>query len=433
MFLYIYTPNLQHVPFSTMLPAVAILAYAACRHPSAFLLAIKHKRLFSFSVLWFVAIIFVVLVELFSGADSGRRIPDTYPVILARIYIEGMLVATALWAILRTKALEPTEFIIRLLLSAVVLQFVFVALMILFPAWRDYFFSYLAQPIEKLEVGSWRYQSRGFGVASFHLFSYPLFNGLVFFISAWMAITRNYWYLLLSLMALLPVFLNARIGLIFVAIFLLSLLFAVVPRVSTRALGRYFLVATIGIGSLAFGVIFVVSIGLVPATVVNWIGTGLQEYAEIAVAGESGTLNTLLASHWHLPSGISIVTGEGRYLYQTSTYAGISSDIGYINFLFYGGLFFSLLVYGAFLVLALGSIRPSSNLLERCIVGAILCGLAVAHFKGIIFGANPFMKAVILLLVAFALDKRRSTTTGTKRLRLLLRGEPAGNRELSAM
>ena len=405
MFFYIYMPSFQAIPGSFLIPTVLLLAVVVVVRPAGFFWVAKNRLLFWFSVLWGTAILYSVLVELLSGTDSGRSVASTYPVTLTRFYIEGVVVATGLVALLRTKVSDPVEVIIRSFYWAAGAQFVFVVLMLLIPAWRDYFFTSVSQPMDKLEVGSFWYQARGYGVAAFHLFSYPLFNGLVFFISTWMAVSRSYWYLLLSAIALVPVFLNARIGLIFIPIFFFSVLFAVLPTISRKQLLRYAFVTVAGLGAVVGAVIFVAASGLVPAAVLDWAIAGIAEYGQLILTGESQTLDVLVGSHLHLPSGSTLLTGEGEYLFRGTHYGGLSSDIGYVNFLFYGGLFFSLIIYAAFLVLGVGCYRGASSLFDRCIISAVIIGLFAAHVKGIIFSSNPFMKAVTLLLVAYAMRR----------------------------
>jgi hypothetical protein len=403
MFFYIYMPSFQGIPASTLIPTVMLLAFALVACPSAFFLVAKHRLLLWFSALWWTAILYGVLVELLSGADSGRGALDRYPVTMARFYVEGVIVAVCLVALLRKRFSDPVGTIFKAFYLAATVQFVFVILMLLLPAWRDYYFMSVSQPLDKLEVGSFWYQARGYGVAAFHLFSYPLFNGLVFFISAWMAVTRSYWYLILSAIALVPVFLNARIGLVFVPIFFLSVLFAVVPTISVRPVLRYAIVTIAGLGCVVGAVVVVVTSGIVPAAVVEWALAGIVEYGQLLMTGESHTLEILVDSHMHLPAGSALITGEGEYLFRGNHYGGLSSDIGYVNFLFYGGLFFSTLVYASFIALGIGCFRSASSLFDRCVISAMVIGLFAAHFKGIMFESNPFMKAVALLLVAYAM------------------------------
>ena len=403
MFFYIYMPSFQGIPGSTLIPTVLLLAFALVARPSAFFLIAKHRLLLWFSALWWIAIVYGVLVELLSGADSGRVALDRYPVTMARFYVEGIVVAVCLVALLRARVSDPVEVIIRSFYLAATVQFVFVILMLFLPAWRDYYFTSVSQPMDKLEVGSFWYQARGYGVGAFHLFSYPLFNGLVFFISTWMAVTRSYWYLLLSAIALVPVFLNARIGLIFVPIFFLSVLLAVVPTISLRPVLRYTFVTIAGLGCVAGAVVLVATSGIVPAAVVQWALAGIAEYGQLLMTGESHTLQILADLHMHLPAGSALITGEGEYLFRGNHYGGLSSDIGYVNFLFYGGLFFSALVYASFLVLGISCFRAASSLFDRCVISAMVLGLFAAHFKGIMFESNPFMKAVTLLMVAYAM------------------------------
>lgn len=407
MFFYIYSPDIRYIPFSPLLPSLALLAYASLRHPSAFLLILKHRALFWFSVIWLLAVVYALSVEGLAATDSGRRLAETYPIVLARVYAECFLVAVGFWAILCARSPRPLEELTRYFFIAVSFQFVFVALMVIFPAWRDYFFLSIAEPIEKLEVGTFLYQTRGYGVASFHLFSYPLFNGLVFFLAAWMAVTRNYWYLTVGIMAIGPIFLNARVGLVFIIILLPSILLTIVPRTSPRAVIRFVSVAALCTVCTAVAVTLVISMGLVPATVLNWAWEGIQEYGAILATGQSSTLNTLVDAHWHVPRGAALWIGEGGYLYRGNDYVGLASDIGYINFLFYGGIYFSVLVYSAYVFLGGVAFRSAKNLVERSIVAGILLGFVAAHFKGIIVGPNPFMKAAMLLLVVIALCGRR--------------------------
>lgn len=407
MFFYIYEPNLIFLPYSGIIAAILLLLFVSLSAPKVFFTALKRPELFLFTLLIGFAIAYAVIQDVFAVHEVSRPLQRKYPVMLIRLYVEGFLVSLCFWHLLTKASRDPFDTLLRVFAVIVVIQFLFVITMVLLPQWRDMYFATLSAPVDKLYVGSPWYERRGYGVAWNYLFSYPMFNGLVFYIFMLASFSKAPAYAVIALLALGPVLLNARVGLIYVFILLASFAILALSKMGREVTGLKLLSVTVILFMFILVSNAVVVAGFLPDRVIEWVGSGLMQYAEILRGGESYTLIRLRERHLHVPYGLSVLFGEGHYLFRGSHPDGISSDIGYVNYLFFGGFFFSLMVYSAFFVLFAAAIWHSESSFVRVMLFGVLAGLLVGHVKGDIFTANPVIKGSFLLSLVLLMRDRK--------------------------
>jgi hypothetical protein len=404
LFIYIYSPGLKFIPGFGSLFSLFFMISVFLFWPGIFLSLVRKRIFVVFSMLILGAIIYCFAMNIFyDPAKNNIYFLNLYPIVLLRMYIEVFLFSIAFFIFFSKCVSTEVDDIIKLYFGIVVLQFLFVVLMLVFPNMRIYFFSNIF-PIDTKIVEDQLIAFRGYGIASDYLFSYPLFNGLVAAGALWFAAARSLSYLTFVPLALIPVLLNARIGIIFIPIFLLSILIVI---------GRHFkrkLIKRISLILLLFPLIMI-AVGLVLIKLFleqtyTWAINGIVQIFSILIlqAGKSWTLNQLLSHHINYPdSVIENILGTGIYLFDNPAYY-LASDIGYINYLYYGGVVLSLLVYISFLIILFSAYIKSKSYSMK---GLLVCGgigFWLCHFKGIIVGSNSFLKGLVLLCVFIILQ-----------------------------
>ncbi len=114
-----------------------------------------------------------------------------------------------------------------------------------------------------------------------------------------------------------------------------------------------------------------------------------------------------------LPSGLSLIFGEGTRIFTKQEGIRYTSDIGFVNDVWVGGLAFCLMYY-SFIIFELRLIYKSVNEIEKknkfVLIGIILVGFIVCNIKGIVNTDNDFIAAVILLMTNYSLFKPRQSS-----------------------
>ncbi|MDB9444798.1 hypothetical protein [Anabaena sp. CS-542/02] len=411
LFLYIYIPSFSFfVPATTVILPLGIIGFSFLFHKKDFVLGLKNKTLFLFSMAYGVIIAYSFIFDFFGNSIAYMGIGQLYSIISLRVYLETFLGSVAIYLMFKSLSRNAPEDLIKSLFLITFVQFIFCLLMLTSGEIRDYISLSLLRPDEKIaldgELTSLA-QRRGYGLASGHLFSYPLFNGLVCCSALWFFLKkRNVYYLILSFMAVVPILINARIGLISMPVFLISLILEkrlVVNFVKwlLKNCAFVFMVLLIGLSSIQL-------YNFIPEKTLLWVEEAIFGIIDAITYGNieySSTLNDLLTSHIHIPDNlISFLIGDGMYLFLNPT-SPISSDVGYVRLIFFGGLILSVFLYIIFIFLFGIAVNKAKTNIVRL---TLVCGslmIFIANFKGLVFhNHNSILRAMVLLCVFVILD-----------------------------
>jgi hypothetical protein len=402
IFLYIFGPDLSFLP----LKIVAIIGLI-----SVIIIFFKYQKLLikiiAINLPMFVILTLLIVYSFIIEILNGVQITTNNPSILSiRIFIEAIS-PSILLSIVLIKRNYDFEKLLKLLIWLSALQIIFIILMFDFD-----FKYYMFESIMKISENNvilipQIFSTRIFGLAKNYLFAFPFAQGLfIVLIFVIVKITSNRLYLLLIIPILISIILNARIGLVPIAVyFLLSIFFIKINM--GRLLVR------------AFTYIMVVFVGLF---IFNQLQenetfkrasdrtyTAVEDTRNLFNNSEAGIFNALINHHIHLPDTVNgWIFGSG--LKEKSEFE--RSDIGYIRYLNYGGLIYSLLIYGLFIIVfyrifALARYYNQKQEI-RLISVVFLVSFFLSQVKGDIFVINESIRLLFLLFIFLQINSKNT-------------------------
>ncbi|WP_336866206.1 hypothetical protein [Peribacillus frigoritolerans] len=247
---------------------------------------------------------------------------------------------------------------------------------------------------------------RMFGIASNLTFSTPILQSVLASLSIYLAINKRWNYIFFAPLLFFSAIINARTSFIIIAIGLLAIIIA-----SKRLNFNNFIRVAIT------GVVLVISINFGSSLLeenstetFDWIVTGYNEIVDLFKEGPNQTegyfsyINS--SERYILPDGFGILFGVGERILKANNY-GVRSDIGYVNDIWLGGIFYSIFIY-LFLILIIYKIGRSIFIDIRLakFISILLFGTFLfSNIKGYIFTMNN-MTNLLFLIFAFLVLKK---------------------------
>lgn len=233
---------------------------------------------------------------------------------------------------------------------------------------------------------------RIYGITSDYTFSLSIFMSMIAALSFFMFIdTKKGKYLLSSVVCLISSILNGRTGTVIFIIVIILLL--IINWKKSWINKKNILIA----GVFVFLVI-VLLISMKEVYFVNWILTGFREIISLINGSATGTFNVLLNNYLFIPDTIiNFIFGEGGRVYGEigQIIAGRSSDIGYVNDLFRGGIVYCIIYYSSILWLLNKLYMKAKLLYEKkyafSLVTIIFIYFAISNFKGEALGGSSIL------------------------------------------
>jgi hypothetical protein len=133
----------------------------------------------------------------------------------------------------------------------------------------------------------------------------------------------------------------------------------------------------------------------------EWISSGIEEII-LFTKGNTDTGYFSYATDrgkYSIPTSIfAILFGKGHITMGMESTSGISSDVGYTNDIWFGGVFYLLIVYLFFVKMMWRLIKSNDGIIS--FIGIFLLILyPIINIKGIIFSMNSLTNFFILLFV----------------------------------
>lgn len=409
LFLFIYVPSFVFLPvnvsYLVILLAAAYISYG--NNLNRFLILYRHKSFLTYIIIYLFSVFYVSIVPLFSDWPFDKTFLVTY----LRLLIDIVLVIPFFVLIFRYDLEYDLDDFLNLILKVGVIQGAIAVAIFVIPGLRELVFSYIIElPSEKLIDQPYR----GYGISGDFYFSSPLFQGLVFVINSilYLKYTKKK-YLFFYPFILASMVLNARVSLVVVPIFFSVIFVATFYYDNLRWLRRF--------AGLSLFLIMVASVIVVyfifnpeEAAAIIWVLEGVIGGIG-ALSGnlmESKTLSIILSGHLHLPQRqFEIWFGEGLVVFANPN-SPVRSDLGYIRYIYYGGIVLSTLFYFSIANLSISRILKVTDPLIKVLLLTLLITTFVVHFKGDIFNSSAYLKGFLLLLMVTIYDANDLTLNG---------------------
>lgn len=205
-------------------------------------------------------------------------------------------------------------------------------------------------------------------------------------------------YILYSLLTLMVTFLNGRFGLV---IFVLGIAFFVMYLL----LKKMAVVKVIGIIVLStiIGTIILLLIYTYLPNTFILVEHAFNDVLSFVNEDSDDTETSMLVSMMFLPTGLSIIFGCGfRVFGGKGREYGFerSSDVGFVNDAFMGGIIYMTLIYSSYCYLASYIKRFFKSFsFERTMSNLLVLSMILANIKGEVFRSQLLIANIILLLI----------------------------------
>jgi hypothetical protein len=239
---------------------------------------------------------------------------------------------------------------------------------------------------------------RIYGFASNLTFTMPIIQAFLAVVSIYMYFKYKWIYILLTPLLFLSAVINARTSIVVFAIGIIVLLFNIELKI--KYIIRIIIITTCSIVFLFYGVQIIHKNS---ETTYDWIEDGFDEiYSFIQGDVSNGYYFGYLSDkkRYDLPDDLAILFGKGTRAYSGNKY-NLASDVGYINDIWLGGIFYTLAIYFIFIKMLLDiyNYRRDNVDLAKFLFYFLIFTLFVVNIKGIIFSENDLTTFVFILYV----------------------------------
>ncbi|MHC1749576.1 MAG: hypothetical protein AB9856_14995 [Cellulosilyticaceae bacterium] len=300
---------------------------------------------------------------------------------------------------------------IKFLLNIVMAQSIIGVVMLISPNVREIALKlYLTGTIR--EDLKWLTSYRIYGITGDYTYITPIFHGMIGTIAVIYAVWKDKKYCIYIPFIIFIILVNGRTG---IAIMLIGIAVAfscmLINKIRIVKIIKYIILLSIVV---SFSII---SLKVISPTTYEWLNDGVQEIVKLFTTGEKeGNFKVLIDDMWFLPQGIGMIFGEGYSVYAGAgkMFGSGSSDIGYINDLFMGGLVYVGILYGSYIKFLLSKTvsrsKTEMSKINRSISLSFIVMLLVANYKGeCMRGTNLLLGMIfvkILLLDELELVKK---------------------------
>ncbi|MFB9769832.1 polysaccharide polymerase [Lactiplantibacillus modestisalitolerans] len=286
------------------------------------------------------------------------------------------------------------------LLWLVVWQCIIAVIMMLDPSIRSEILSRTAAGVID---NQFIYGKRLYGISSDYTFFTPIYHSIIGLCAIYLGMNGNRRYYLFLPFCLFMIVMNGRTGLATLSLGFGILLF---KRLFTsfRGVIQVALLVLFSIGITALALLVLQKIQ--PATY-QWIIDGAMDTVTLIITGNKvGNYAQLAGSFLMVPVGIGAwLFGYGIRVYGENT-ANIffgTSDIGYVNDLFMGGITYMLLLYGTGISYILSRTRLLNDSVRKSmLLIAFICIWALANYKGEAARSGLVLSSIIFLTYLFS-------------------------------
>lgn len=407
-FLYIYAPSFKFFPVNTSYVVILVAMGYAClgNNLSKFADFLQYKTISVFLFLYTFCILYIGLVPLFSDEEFDKVFLITY----VRLLFDFLLVIPFFIFLFAQELNYTFKDFLGVLVKIGVIQGIIATLMFVVPGMRDFVFSYIMEPpSEKLA----RELYRGYGLANDFYFAVPLFQGLVFVVNSILYIlTNEKKYLFYYPFILLSMVMNARVTLViipifFLVIFVLSFYYDDLKWIR-RMSAIFFILSLIALAAVIY---FLLNPD--KAQSIMWIIEGVLGGLG-ALGGDisqSKTITTIAQEHFHFPHLTSeLWFGKGLVVFENPQ-SPVRSDLGYIRYIYYGGILLSLVFYYAILRFSITRVITIPDVLIKVLLITLLLSLFTVHLKGDIFNSSAYLKGYFLIFMYTIYEGTRRLAT----------------------
>lgn len=399
LFLFLYMPPI--LSFNIVIPLAMVgIVYLVTKFKNIR----KYMNQFRQTGFWKICLLIVCgfLYLAVTLPLHGFQLRSAYPAFLISILNVVCLFFIFVFALLHHYDLTD---IINMLLLVSLVQCLLSVLTVLIPSLRQMFIQlYLSRGYSSVYTWlDWRL----FGFSNELLFSMPIVQSFLALCALFFTFNRSYWYALFLPFLLFSSMMNARIGIVIFGIGFLVLLFFQIQRGNREK--NSVLLKSIGIFA-GFGVVAcALMFWLIPQTG-EWFLSMFRDVFELLKGNRTGFFEYMFERNgMTLPTGKDLLLGTGSFVLGGSE--GVSSDCGFVNDLWLGGLFYATVMWGS-MVLQLRLCFRKGKTFNTYLSVMLFITFLIANFKGPFFTENEMfvLNGILSLFILYDLNIERRET-----------------------
>ena len=242
---------------------------------------------------------------------------------------------------------------------------------------------------------------RMYGFGFNFTFTMPILQGVLSILALYLSVRVSLKYIFFVPLLVFSGIINARI-IIIVLLIGISLIILDFYKLNIIKMIKVLIILII---SFILGSIFINIIKINLESTYIWIMDGWNEIVALIKGEEIGYFTYINSSNkWKIPNGISLLFGKGLDIMKG--FDGISSDIGYINDIWFGGIFFSIMIYYLFIRILLKIYKSNNNqnINKKFLSIFLLIIFFVSNIKGPIVRVSEFTCLILLLYTVRNID-----------------------------
>jgi len=382
LFLYIYVPPIFQF---NILHIISIFAYIVLvfKYTNKFLNFVKDKSI--------RRLIIGILCSLILLTTTITLTTQNYIQLYSfSIIILELLPCSILFTFLFEKYQYELDDILKVLLNVGLLQSGIAIIMFINPTLKNFIVNNFYSHYNSGTMEYW-IKYRVYGLSGGLMYAMPVVQGFIAIIALEFSVRKSLKYLIYIPLLLLSAVINARTGIIVFILGTIVLLTLNINKISFKKIIRIIilLIVIIKVTTITFGYIENTS-----SVTMDWIKDGYYETKALFSGDMTGYYNAV-SNMFFLPDYSTLITGSGDMPY-INNYMGKKSDIGYINDIFLGGIFFTILLYSS-LLLYFKSGRRKKCWASRYLTILMPIIMLVVNIKGFAFKQNEFVNLFIFI------------------------------------
>ncbi|MGA3231959.1 polysaccharide polymerase [Lactiplantibacillus pentosus] len=399
-FYLIYQPNFWANTYLPMIVTLGIMVSCVLvLSPKEIGLTLNRQKIFVIGVaLSMVYFAFRALL-----ADNDPRIIQNTAIIIN-------VIALVLWLeVLRKYFQMSAEQVLGWLLWLVVIQCFFALIMLVSSGLRA---AILARTAAGIIENQFVYGERLYGISSDYTFFTPIYHSIIGLMAIYLGMNVNkkyYWFLPFCVFIIV---LNGRTGLV-TLVFGFALMLAKRMAASFQGFVQGSVLVATSIGFAILGLSFLQAIQ--PDTY-TWIVSGFEDTLALVFEGnKQGNYEQLTDSFLLFPTGVwSWLFGYGVRVYggnASNIWFG-TSDIGYINDLFMGGLVYMGILYSTIIAHLITCHKKAEVKVRGSMLFlAFFIVLIIANYKGEVARSGVVLTSIIFMCYLFSTEPQNEERT----------------------
>lgn len=394
-FILLYNPPILPINGMHVVGVISIIYLMINNRITKHIISFERCRnAFLFMMIWFIYLIFIVLANSTSFEACANPL---------YFIIDILPFATAIQIYNQKHGLKIKD-VINLMLLVGTIQAIFAVAAFFNSNIQEYFInkllSYGYGEILSVLAG-WR----AYGFSGSLTFGMPVIQSVLSIIALFYASKqkKSFGYILISVLLLFSAVINARTSLIVVIIGLFVLL--MLSGLSVKKKVLYLIISVVLI--VAFQFCFLPWLEEFSFETYKWIMEGIEDINRFIHNDSSGSYYfsyATSADKYKLPEGIiSVLFGVGHYTMGMKTKYGYSTDIGYINDWWLGGILYIIFIYVYFYKAMFFMKKNNDPIISSTGLFLMIC-YVLLNIKGIMFSMMPLTNFMVILYFVSAAE-----------------------------